>query len=194
MKNDELTLLIRGGTIASGHRVVVSYADLLTRALTEKKITVINRSHRGDNSFDAVWTFDEDISPFDPDIIIFHYGIDDAFFPVYRSEFKENMVQVIRKSRLYCDPIIILLTSHIFPNQYDMDAVNIYYRTIREVSADLQCIMIPVHTIIAGQLLEKNINIDEIILEDDRYLNERGHALFADIIMRYLENIITKEQ
>ncbi len=193
MEVNEQILLIRGGSIASGYRVGVSYADLLSKALSRKKITVVNRSRQGDNSFDAVWTFDEDICPFKPDILIFHYGIDDAFFPVYRSEFKENLVQVIRKSQQFCDPKIILLTSHIFPNQYDMDAVNIYYRTIREVSTDLHCTMIPVHTIIAGRLMEKNMDINDIILEDDRYLNEQGHALFAEIIIGHLETMEKKE-
>lgn len=189
MKKKEKVLLIRGGTIASGHRVGISYPEILSSRLSEKNITVINRSRKGDNSFDAVWTFDEDISPYDPDILLFNYGIDDAFFPVYRSEFKENLVQVIRKSRAKADPEIILLTSHIFPNQYDMNAVEIYYQAIREVASDLECTMLPVHTIIAGHLIEQDIKIEDIILDDDRYLNERGHALFAGIIINHLEKL-----
>lgn len=186
MTGKEKILLIRGGTIASGHRVGVSYPDILSTRLQNQNIKVINRSRKGDNSFDAVWTFDDDIGPYNPEILMFHYGIDDAFFPVYRSEFKENLVQVIRKARSIGNPEIILLTSHIFPNQYDMDAVEIYYQTIREVASDLQCTMIPVHTILAGHLIEKSINIEDILLEDDRYLNEKGHALVADVIIHHL--------
>lgn len=181
------TVLIRGGTLASGERVDTGYARYLEKILAKQNVTVINRSQAGDNSFDAVSTFDEDISPFHPDIIIIHYGIDDAYFPVYRSEFKENLVQLVRKIRSEGNPEIILLTSHIFPNQYDMDAVNIYYRTIREVALDLKCTMIPVHTIIAGCLMDNEMDIHDILLDDDRYLNEKGHALFTDIVLKHLQ-------
>lgn len=44
---------------------------------------------------------------------------------------------------------------HTFENPYEMDAVYIYYRTIREVCQDLDCEMIAVHTWWAGYLQER---------------------------------------
>lgn len=180
------TLLIRGGSIAAGHGVSKGYADLLKDPLFARGIRLVNRSRHRETSFDGVDTFHEDIAPFRPDIIIIHFGVEDAFFPVYRSEFKENLVHIIRMSRERFAPGIFLPTSHTFDNPYEMDAVNIYYRTIREVAADLDCGMIPVHTRWAGHLAEKGLCSRDLVQDDARWPNAKGHEVFAEAIISHL--------
>jgi hypothetical protein len=179
-------LLIRGGSIAAGHGVAKSYADILKDPLSARGIDLINRSRFGETSFDGVDTFHEDIAPFHPDILMIHFGIDDAFFPVYRSEFKENLVHIVRMSRELFTPDIFLLTSHTLDNKYEMDAVNIYYRTIREVAVDLGRILIPVHTWWAGYLAEKGLSNADLVQSDARYPNVKGHEVFAEAIINHL--------
>jgi hypothetical protein len=82
-----MKLLIRGESIAAGHGVNKSYADILTQTLQPKRIDVINRSRYGETSFDGIGTSNEDIADFAPDILLVHFGVDDAFGYVYRSEF-----------------------------------------------------------------------------------------------------------
>ena len=113
----------------------------ISSGITMRRVGVelINRSNPKETSFEGIETFSRDIEPFRPDILILHFGIDDAFSAVYRSEFKENLVHIVRLARASFRPEIFLLTSHTFDNPHEMDAANIYYRTIREVAVDLGC-------------------------------------------------------
>ena len=183
-------LLIRGGSIAAGVGVSRCYADILRERYAPRGVEVINRSNPKDTSFEGVETFSRDIEPFRPDILILHFGIDDAFSAVYRSEFKENLVHIVRLVRASSRPDIFLLTSHTFDNPHEMDAVNIYNRTIREVAADLGCKMIPMHTAWAGYLREQGLPNAALLQDDVRLPNEEGHALYASVLTGYLDGLL----
>ncbi len=120
--------------------------------------------------------------------------MDDAFYPVYRSEFKENLVRMVRSSRELFNPVIVLPTSHTFDDPYEMDAINIYYRTIREVCIDLDCEMVAVHTYWAGYLQDNELVNKQLVQKDARLPNERGHEIFAKVIINSLERIISSLQ
>jgi lysophospholipase L1-like esterase len=165
--------------------------DILKALVRPKGIEVINRSRHLETSFDGVGTFDEDIAIFNPDILLIHFGIDDAFQYVYRSEFQENLVQMIRAARLRFAPLICLVTSHTFTNPYDMDAVNIFYRSLSIVAADLKCEFIPVHSYWAGYLQRDNLTNNDLVLWDTRYPNEKGHQIIAEAVMNSLDRIVT---
>lgn len=184
-----MKLLIRGGSIASGYGVVKSYADILKESLLKKEIEVINRSRYRETSFDGIGTFNKDIADFQPDILLLHFGVDDAFDYVYRSEFQENMVQIIRLARLRFNPVIFLATSHTFDNPHDLDAVNIFYRSLRIVASDLDCELIPVHSYWAGYLEEHNLRNKDLVLSDSRYPNEQGHEIIAKAMIKRFSNL-----
>jgi len=185
-----MKLLIRGGSIAAGHGVIKSYVDILKESLLKKGIEVINRSRYRETTFDGIGTFNEDIANFGPDILLVQFGVDDAFGYVYRSEFQENLVQMIRLARLRFNPVILLATSHTFDNPNDMDAVYIFYRSLRIVASDLGCELIPVHNYWAGYLEKNNLCSKDLVLSDSRYPNERGHLVIAEAVMKWLGNIL----
>jgi len=184
-----MKLLIRGGSIAAGFGVIKSYADILKESLSHRGIEVINRSRYKETSFDGIGTFNEDIADFAPDILLVQFGVDDAFGYVYRSEFQENIVQMIRLARLRFNPVIVLATSHTFDNPNDMDAVYIFYRSLMIVASDLNCELIPVHSYWDGYLEEHNLCSKDLVLSDSRYPNEIGHQVIADAMMKWLGNI-----
>ena len=184
-----MKLLIRGGSIAAGLGVTKSYVDILTESLLKKGIEVINRSRYRETSFDGIGTFNEDIDFFRPDILLIHFGVDDAFGYVYRSEFQENIIQMIRLARFRFNPVIFLATSHTFDNHHDMDAVYIFYRSLKIVALDLGCELIPVHNYWAGYLEQNNLCSKDLVLSDSRYPNERGHQVIAEAIMKWLGNV-----
>lgn len=189
-KGKTMKILIRGGSISAGYGVKTGYVDILQDLCLSADVELINRSRIKDNSFDGIWSFHEDIDPFRPEILIIHFGIDDAFYPVYRSEFKENLVRMVRLARQRFNPMILLPTSHTFDNVYDMEAVYIYYRVIREVAIDLECEMIPIHTCWAGYLQDHGLTNPELVLNDTRYPNEKGHEIFAQAISLRLKRIL----
>lgn len=188
---EKLKILIRGGSISAGKGVDVPYPALLPENLTYDT-EIINISKIGDTSFDAVWGFDEQVESFRPDMLLLHFGIDDAFKPVYRSEFKENLVQLVRKAESTFNPYLYLLTSHSFEDQYDTEIVNIYYRVIREVAVDLHCTMIPVHSYWAGLIYDKKWQYHELVQEDPRYPNDTGHKIYVEVISHYLNKDLMK--
>lgn len=181
-----MKLLIRGGSIAAGYGVIKSYADILAKSLSKQGIEVINRSRYRETSFDGIRTFNEDIDVFQPDILLVQFGVDDAFQYVYRSEFQENLVQIIRLARTRFNPVICLATSHTFDDPHDMDAVYIFYGSLRIVASDLDCTFIPVHHYWAGYLEEHNLCSKDLVLSDSRYANESGHQVIAEAVMKWL--------
>lgn len=183
-------LVIRGGSIASGCGAAKGYADILKERYGEKDMEVVNRSRRGDNSFDGIWTFHEDIAPYRPDILLIHFAEDDAFFPVYRSEFKENIVRMVKLARELFSPVILLLTSHTFDDPYDMDALQIFYRASREVAVDLACELVPVHTFWAGYLFDTGLANSDLVQKDPRFPNEHGHRVYAEAVSRRIDQVI----
>jgi hypothetical protein len=185
-----MRLLIRGGSIAAGHGVARSSADILKDRYGRVGVEVINRSCYRHTSFDGIRTFYEDIDSYRPELLLLHFGIDDAFSTVYRSEFKENLVQIVRLTRARFESRILLATSQVFDKPDDMDAVNIYYRTIREVAVDLNCVMIPVHTYWAGYLMDNDIANTSLLQADTRYPNELGHAVIAEAVIQTLDLIL----
>jgi len=185
-----MKLLIRGGSIAAGHGVIKSYVDILTDALPANGIEVINRSRYRETSFDGIGTFNEDIADFGPDILLIHFGVDDAFQYVYRSEFQENLVQIIRLARLRFNPLIFLATSHSFDDPNDMDAVSIFYRSLSIVASDLSCELIPVHNYWTAYLERHNLCSKDLVLPDSRYPNDRGHQVIAEAMMKRLGKIL----
>lgn len=189
-----MKLLIRGGSIAAGFGVTGSYADILTESLFPKGIEVINRSRYQETSFECVGTFHEDIYCFRPDILLMQFGVDDAFGYVYRSEFQENIVQAVRLAKKRFNPVIILATSHAFDDPYDMEAINIYYRSLMIVASDLDCEFIPVHHYWRGYLAEHNLLSKDLVQTDSRYPNEKGHHIIAGAMLHWLSLIFKKRQ
>lgn len=187
-----MKLLVRGGSISAGFGVERSYVDILGEFFTSSNIEVINRSRIKENSFDGIWSFCDDIDPYRPDILMIHFGIDDAFFPVYRSEFKENLVRMVRLARQRFNPVILLPTSHTFDDPYEMDAVNIFYRAIREVALDLKCEMIPIHTYWAGHLMNTGLVNADFVQNDVRWPNEKGHEIFARAILSKINTVVSR--
>ncbi len=150
----------------------------------------MNRSKPKDTTFEGIERFSEDIEPFRPDILVVHFGIDDAFSAVYRSEFKENLVHIIRRAREKSPTPVYLPTSHTFDDPCEMDAAHIYYRAIREVAADLACKMVPVHTAWAGYLLDAGLTNSGLLQKDVRLPNEKGHEFYASVLIGYLDRVI----
>jgi hypothetical protein len=185
-----MKLLIRGGSISAGYGVTRSYVDILRDYYAPRGLEIINRSRAKETSFDGILSFYDDIDPFRPEYLALHFGIDDAFSCVFRSEFKENLVQIIRLARARFDPTVVLLTSHVFDQPSDMDTANMYYRAIREVSIDLECEMIPVHIYWAGYLLGTGFRHADFVQQDSRYPNERGHEIIADAVIQRTDKIL----
>lgn len=184
-----MKLLIRGGSIAAGHGVSRSYVDILKEFLGPRGIEVIHCSRDQETSFDCIGTFSEDIDFVKPDILVLHFGVDDAFGYVYRSEFQENLVQTIRLARLRFQPIIFLATSHTFDDPHDMDAVYIFYRSLRIMAGDFGVNLIPVHVYWAGYLNDHHLANADLVLRDTRYPNERGHQVIAEAMKPWFDKI-----
>jgi hypothetical protein len=185
-----MKIVIRGGSVAAGYGVEHGYVDSVREYFAG--IEVINRSRYRETTFDGVASFSEDIEAFHPDVLLFNFGVDDAFQGVYRSEFQENMVQMIRLARSRFDPVMILATSQCFEDPYDMSAAGIFYRSLRIVSRDLGCAFIPVHYHFASYLEDNDRDIKDFVQSDPRYPNEAGHKVIAEIVIERLKGVIAR--
>jgi lysophospholipase L1-like esterase len=186
-----MKILFRGGSIAAGKGVPHGYVDSIAENVG-RGVEVINRSRERDTSFEGNWTFYDDIDPLRPDVLVVHFGLDDIYRPVYRSEFKENLVQLVRLARVRFNPLILLMTSHPLTDFYEMESAKIYYRTVREVAHDLRCHYISMHIHWLNHLYDNGLDINRFLQEDPRYPNEAGHSLYAEIVLNNLQDVLCK--
>lgn len=182
-----MKILLRGGSIAAGIGAARGYAAIVADAVRDRGWELVNRSRSRDSSFEGNWTFAEDIEPVQPEILILHFGIDDIYRPVYRSEFKENLVQIVRLARARFDPAVLLCTSHTWDDEYEMRSADIYYRTVREVAIDLSCEYVPVHLYWMSALYGMGRPVSDFVQADVRLPNDEGHRIYADVIGTHLE-------
>jgi lysophospholipase L1-like esterase len=185
-----MRILVYGGSIAAGLGVSRGYVDILRDRYLSGGVEILNRSRPRETSFEGLERFAEDAVSCRSDVLVLHFGVDDAFSAVYRSEFKENLVHICRLARAGFQPDIFMLTSHTFDDPHEMDAVDIYYRTIREVAVDLACQWVPVHTAWAGILLDQGLRNSILLQTDIRLPNEKGHERYASIVAGYLDRIL----
>jgi hypothetical protein len=185
-----MRLLIRGGSVAAGAGVARGYPDILRDLYAPRGVEVVNRSRPGETSFDGVETFTRDVEPFRPDILIVHFGVDDAFSAVYRSEFKENLVRIVGMARRRLSATVVLPTSHPLVDPHEQAALEIYHRAIREVALDLGCGLVPVHTAWAGRLRDAGLPTTAFLQADARLPDEEGQGLYAAILDRHLSRIL----
>ena len=186
-----MRILVRGGSIPAGHGVTRGYVQIVKEVFAGTDTEVVNRSGFRETTFDGVRTFYQEIDVLKPDVLLLHFGVDDAFQVVYRSEFQENTVQMIRLARERFDPIVVLATAQTFDDPYDMDAVSIYYRSLRIVAEDLKCEFVPVHHHWAGYLEENRLKSADLVLADPRYPNELGHEVIAEAVFPRLRAIVS---
>lgn len=185
-----VTICIRGGSISAGHSVSRSYVQILSEDEKIRKHSIYNISDSGDTSFQGVWGFDK-ILVCRPDLLILHFGIDDIYYPVYRSEFKENLVRMVQKARAASIPQIILPTLHLVDNPYEMETVSVYTRTVREVALDMNCLLATVHIEWFDYLERTGNPVNSLLGDDERYPNENGHELIAQAIKKKLLTVLT---
>jgi len=178
-----LRVLVFGGSIPAGKGVRRRYVKILEKELKKEGITVINLAEKETTSFDGVNLLAPEIEKWSPWKVIIHYGVDDMYRPVYRSEFKENLIHMTRRA-MERKVRVALATSHTFYHEYENQMAGIYYRAIREVAMDLGCDYIPVHLMWNAAMKEDRMKPDTLLNENGRLLNEKGHRLFAGI-MKY---------
>jgi len=179
-----MNILFRGGSPLSFSEGIRTYPRIIAEDTCCQHHNIHTVTHRGDTTFELIWDFDEEIALLRPNILILQFGVDDMFRPVYRSEFKENMVQAIRRARLQFAPTIILCTTHLFKTRYENDAAEIYNRTTREVATDLDCLYIPLHLVWMNHIHEKGVDVQDLLETDSRFPSQSGHNLTADAVMK----------
>ena len=184
-------LLIRGGSIAAGYKVERGYADILRDWGAARGIELINCSRPGENTFDAVRTFHDDIAPFKPDMLIIHFGLTTPSAVYINQSSRKTWCSSCGaaascftqssscrpRSPLKAHPICSRLISTT--------------RSSRDVCGDLGCEMVPVYTYWSGLVMERGLRHADLVQENVLYPNERGHDFFAQAIIQRLERILS---
>ena len=182
-------IVIRGSSIALGFNSTLSYVDILSKDSILRNHSIVNISNMGDSSFQGVWQFEE-VLAHTPDIIIIHFGVEDIYRPVYKSEFKENLVRMVQKAREASIEKIIFPTLHIVDDKNQMEAFEIYTRLIREVAFDLHCSLATVHLEWMNYCYVSGNPVSTLLSDDSRYPNEKGHTLIAEAVKKKLLHLL----
>ena len=74
-----------------------------------------------------------------------------------------------------------------------MQAADIYYRVIREVATDLECILLPLHLYMINYMYINKLSYNEIVLKDTRLLSSKGHMIVADFLSQKIKVLTGNE-
>jgi hypothetical protein len=71
-----------------------------------------------------------------------------------------------------------------------MQPAYFYYQIIRDVCIDMGCEMVPVHSCWDRHIREQGLMHKDLLQKNVLHPNERGHAIFAEVMINRLELIV----
>ena len=149
--------------------------DDLRRRYPEAKIEAVNRAIGGFISPALRRTAAHDLSPFYPDLLVFH---------VYGD--LENYEAIIREAREATTAEILLHTDHVAKDENRLVSDDIHSEGVRAIAERHGCMLIDARTQWKRHLAEAGLAPGDL-LSDSIHLNDAGNALLAGIVKREIE-------
>jgi lysophospholipase L1-like esterase len=182
---NDITVAFIGGSITEGTGVVDkddSYVSLVYKWLCEQfpdiNVNLINAGIGGTSSYLGLHRVDSQVLSYNPDLVFVEFAVNDTYTQ-FGADSYENLIRKILSNE--GNPALVLLytTNEIGYNaQAIEELIGVYYELpmISYGSAVLAAID-------AGMMKWSNISDDSV------HPNKYGHAIFARLIIRYLNNL-----
>ena len=154
--------------------------DDLRRRYPEAKIEAVNRAIGGFISPALRRTAAHDLSPFYPDLLVFH---------VYGD--LENYEAIIREAREATTAEILLHTDHVAKDENRLVSDDIHSEGVRAIAERHGCMLIDARTQWKRHLAEAGLAPGDL-LSDSIHLNDAGNALLAGIVKRFASELSRK--
>ena len=209
MKN---SVIFFGDSICYGQYVspnkiwIVKIANELARL--GKDLWINNIAHSGDTTRVALEKMPFDVQSHGADIFYTQFGMNDCTYwqtdqgvpRVSKKAFEANLLEIIERARIFGAQKVLLGTNHISSKTEDFGFVKLSYQdsnsdyndVIRQVADKTDSVLID-HEKSFEKEIEKGIKLDELLLDDQIHLSEKGHNIYYNtvfpIIQKYVEEV-----
>lgn len=159
----------------------------LQRRYSGLNASLLNHFHLKSTTFDGVDVLRtiKEKERFSPDLIFICFGYDDCFGYVYRSEFRENLINMIKYNQRNLHSDVIFITTHITSSKYEWHFLWMYIQGMREVSLGYEIPLIRLDNLLMNKSMNENISIDEMLSEDKTSIND---SMFPLLVHHIIEN------
>jgi acyl-CoA thioesterase I len=187
LAGDPLTVVAFGDSITEGYDVAHSYVHYWEAAMRNRfpaaPLRVVNAGCSGDTTFDAVRRMRQDVVAYAPHLVFVQFGINDCFSAVYRSEFRENLLWIIRRLSEETSADILLMTSVLLRETRDREALERFYDVICEFAAEHSLGLFRMD-ILWRDAMRNGPQFDQLILPDGAHPSDDGHRHIADALIK----------
>ncbi len=186
-----VTVAYLGGSITWGAQATdplkTSYRALVTKHLEKKfpaaHVHAVDAAIGGTPSKLGVFRMDRDVLPYQPDLTFVEFAVNDTGAKADSQETMEGIIRKLRQSRPDMAVVVIII-----------GAGQNYGTPVRQLHLDLAKYYGLPHVDICGQvraMIDAGTITVPDILQDGTHPNDRGYALYADIIGKEIDAAAT---
>jgi acyl-CoA thioesterase-1 len=182
----EVIISAIGNSLTAGWMVRKGYLDYLNEMLILKfpsaKIKIINCGVPGDTADGGLSRIRFCAENEKPDMFIVEFGLNDAFMGHSVNRFKNNITLIVKKIRELYNSEIILITSVPMSNEEENEIMNIFYKSIEEVSIEENIFFAEPHKLFTAKI-SGGMNRSKLYLSDMVHPSSEGYKLIAESVM-----------
>ncbi len=191
LNGEKLTLAFLGGSITQGCLATTPegcYAGLTYKwwkdNFPKAEFTYVNAGIGGTTSHLGVARVEEDIFSHKPDFLIIEFSVNDDNTAHFKETYEGLVRRVLRRENA---PAVLLVHNVCYDTGNSAESVHV------EVGKHYQLPSVSMKSTIYEQVASGNI-ANRDITPDDLHPNDAGHALLAEVITYYLNNVKEKAQ
>ena len=194
--NKKLNVLYFGGSVTwgssstEGNSWASKTGQWLKSNYSDANITCVNAALGGTSAYFGAFRFETDVLPYKPDLMFIEFAVNDAYEGVNYSQsayYLELLIKKINKQLPQTDVIIILITDKgKLGGEYDCGKAH------KAVANHYGIPCIDVGAALAKVIKDEGSDWNDYI-GDYVHPNDKGHAVYADAIIKNLKTLLSVE-
>ncbi len=176
------------GATSRAHTYPARLEQELRTAWPKSDVRVINAGVRGQLARHMLARIDKDVTPFQPQLVLWQTGVNDAIKGVPIADYKQQLrTGVERLRKLGAD--VVLVDQQYYPSFKKLKDGPLYLDAMREVAADLKVPIVQRYRIMQHLISSAQFTAATLLAPDQFHLNDRAYDCIGRLVARSLEAI-----
>jgi lysophospholipase L1-like esterase len=171
---------------------VTYWQQLCNERYGEHAIRIINAGVCGETAFDGLQRIDQDVKPYQPDLVTVCFGHNEVYQGVSTDHFARSMQAIVERVKMDSCSVWIMTPNQIVDQEISKSYQE-YLTALHELASVAHCPLIDLWRVFAGHNLNSIFTYSFEGGGGNDYLhpNEHGHRLIAQQLMMKLDEFMS---